>query len=93
MLFTGVGQPESKPDFAEARLYFLRAAEQMFVPAMINLGHCYREGRGAPSRDISTALDWYRRALKQAERDGEKERIEHARRMVSVAEQELKDVK
>jgi hypothetical protein len=54
----GLGTP---PDPASAALWYRRAADQGFAPAMVNLGQLYETGSGVP-RDAALAVDWYRRA-------------------------------
>lgn len=52
------------PDDAKATHYLELAAEQGHFGALDTLGDCYAEGR-AVTKDITKALDYYQRAVKE----------------------------
>ncbi len=52
----GQGVPQ---DYAEAKTWYLRAAEKGFAPAMHSLGLLYYAGRGMKSRDLVQAYAWH----------------------------------
>ena len=55
---------ESTQDYAQAALYFERAARQGYAAAQNNLGYCYHRGQGL-KRDPAEAFKWYRKAAEQ----------------------------
>src|SRR5665213_933637 len=57
------GQGVAK-DYAEAVMWFRKAAEQNYAPAQNNLGYCYANGRGV-ERDYAKAVEWFRKAAEQ----------------------------
>lgn len=48
-------------DYAQAALWYRKAADQGNIPAQIHLAELYRDGRGVP-RDMEQAVVWYRKA-------------------------------
>jgi hypothetical protein len=48
-------------DYAQAALWYRKAADQGSIPAQVHLAELYRDGRGMP-RDMEQAVAWYRKA-------------------------------
>ncbi|MCH8491515.1 MAG: hypothetical protein LAT81_16550 [Oceanicaulis sp.] len=61
-----------KQDYAEAMIWFRRAAEQEHAVAQFYLGNMYLFGRGV-DRDYSEAVHWYRLAAEQGDSLAQKE--------------------
>jgi TPR repeat protein len=57
-------------DYADAAVYFLKAAEEGDAIAQVRLGLMYRKGKGVP-RDDAEAARWYRRAAEQGDPVGQ----------------------
>jgi TPR repeat protein len=51
-------------DYAQAALWYRKAADQGNIPAEIHLADLYRDGRGVP-RDMEQAVAWYRKAAEK----------------------------
>ena len=51
-------------NYAEAAIWYLKAAEQGYAQAQTNLGILYQNGRGI-AQDYGEALKWYRKATDQ----------------------------
>ncbi|PZQ65608.1 MAG: hypothetical protein DI570_01115 [Phenylobacterium zucineum] len=49
------------PDFTQAAVWYQKAADQGYAPAMIDLGQLYERGQGV-SKDVVKAVNLYRRA-------------------------------
>jgi TPR repeat protein len=56
----------TEQDYAQAMVWFRRAAEGGLAIAQFNVGGLYFEGYGV-ERDIAVAIDWYTRAAEQRE--------------------------
>ena len=48
-------------DYAQAALWYRKAADLGYIPAQIHLAELYRDGRGV-ARDMAQAVTWYRKA-------------------------------
>lgn len=48
-------------DYAQAAIWYRKAADKGNIPAQIHLADLYRDGRGVP-RDMEQAVAWYRKA-------------------------------
>jgi TPR repeat protein len=57
----GKGVPH---DYAQAAIWYRKAAEQGLAEGQYNLGLLYTEGRGLPQDDVQAA-QWYRKAAEQ----------------------------
>lgn len=57
-------------DYAQARMWYEKAAAKRQSDAEFNLALMYEEGRGVPA-DQKTALEWYRRAAEDGDRDAQ----------------------
>jgi TPR repeat protein len=53
-------------DYAQAALWYRKAAEQGYSEAQLKLGHLYLDGHGV-RKDAATATEWYRKAAEQGE--------------------------
>ena len=74
----GEGVPQ---DHAMAARLFRKAADQSYAEAQYNIGGCYANGEGVP-QDLIAAVHWLRRADKQNH--------EHARKLLSKVEADLR---
>jgi hypothetical protein len=61
----GQGVPQ---DYAQAAVWFRKAAEQGNADAQFNLGILYKDGQGIP-QDYAQAAAWYRKAAEQGDAD------------------------
>ena len=52
---------QSIGDRKSAVTWFMKAAEQEFTRAQINLGYCYETGDGV-AKDLDKAAEWYNKA-------------------------------
>jgi TPR repeat protein len=68
--FLYVGGEGVAQDYAEAVMWFRRAAEQGNADAQYNLGVSYANGHGVLEDDIE-AVEWYRRAAEQGSAHGQ----------------------
>jgi TPR repeat protein len=59
----GQGVPQ---DYAQAALWYRKAADQGEPRAQFNLGQMYRNGQGVP-QDYTQAAEWYRKAAEQGD--------------------------
>jgi hypothetical protein len=64
----GFGVPQ---DYAQAALWYRKAAEQGDAVAQVSLGYLYHEGHGVP-QDYTQALAWCRKAAEQGNADAQK---------------------
>ncbi|HRD49157.1 MAG: sel1 repeat family protein [Candidatus Competibacter sp.] len=55
---------EESGNYQEAFKWYLKAANQGYAPAQVNLGALYAEGHGVP-QDFQEALAWYHKAAGQ----------------------------
>ena len=58
-------------NYAEAAIWYLKAAEQGYAQAQTNLGILYQNGRGI-AQDYGEALKWYRKAADQGDTDAQR---------------------
>jgi hypothetical protein len=63
MFLIGQGVPQ---DYAEAAVWFRKAAEQGYAYAQSMLGHAYENGQGVP-QDYAQAALWYGKAAEQGD--------------------------
>jgi TPR repeat protein len=56
----------TKPGYAQAAAWYLKAANQGNIGAEVRLAALYRDGRGV-ARDMAQAADWYRKAADQGD--------------------------
>lgn len=61
---TGNGEIPNDPKIGIT--WLLKAANKGYVPAICDLGLCYREGRGVPA-STKESIAWYRKAAKQGD--------------------------
>ena len=55
-------------DYAQARVWWEKAATQGHVDAQYNLGNFYNDGRGVP-QDFAKAREWYEKAAAQEDNE------------------------
>ncbi len=59
-----------KQDYAEAAMWYRKAAEQGYAAAQFSLGWCYYNGQGV-KQDYAEAVKWYRKAAEQGYADAQ----------------------
>jgi uncharacterized protein len=66
----GTGVPrdarQRAADYAQAAIWYRKAADQGNTAAQVHLADCYRDGHGVP-RDMAQATDWYRKAAEKGD--------------------------
>jgi hypothetical protein len=67
LYYMGWGVPQ---DYAQAAVWWRKAAEQGVAEAQYNLGLLYNKGRGVP-QDYAQAAAWYRKAAEQGDADAQ----------------------